>query len=234
MLENIRASAIVVAAGKGKRMGAECNKQFIKLSNKPILAHTLEVLQNNTQIEDVILVVGAEETDFCVDDIVNRYGLSKVRRVVAGGEERQDSVAKGLQELKKDCRIVLVQDGARPFIKNEMIEESIRAAWEEGAAIIAVPVKDTIKQANANLFVEATLQRSSLWSVQTPQAFKKEILLEAYTKLRENNMVVTDDAAAVEHMGQKIKIIMGSYENLKITTPIDLLIAEEILKRGGL
>ena len=125
MLENIRASAIVVAAGKGKRMGAECNKQFIKLSNKPILAHTLEVLQNNTQIEDVILVVGAEETDFCVDDIVNRYGLSKVRRVVAGGEERQDSVAKGLQELKKDCRIVLVQDGARPFIKNEMIEERL-------------------------------------------------------------------------------------------------------------
>ncbi len=234
MNEDIRASAIVVAAGKGKRMGASCNKQFIKLRNKPILAHTLEVLQNSSSIDDIIIVVGEEEIDLCLDEIVNTYRLSKVKSVVAGGAERQDSVARGLEELKDGCSIVLVQDGARPFIDDEMIERSIRTAWEEGAAIAAVPVKDTIKQANSALEVEATLQRSSLWSVQTPQAFKLEILLEAYERLRENNMVVTDDAAAVESMGLKVKIVMGSYENIKITTPVDLIIAEEILKRGDI
>lgn len=232
--QRVKVTAIVVAAGKGKRMGANYNKQFIKLNNKPIVAHTLEKLENNNKIHNVILVVGEQEVEFCIDTIIKRYNLEKVSHVIAGGAERSDSVCKGLQRLEPDCDIVLVQDGARPFISQEIIDNSIEAALLEGAAIVGVPVKDTIKQVNDNMEVVNTLKRSNLWAIQTPQVFKREIIIEAYNRMEEIGIGATDDASLVEGLGMKVKILMGSYDNIKITTPEDLLLAEEILKKGGL
>ena len=231
---NVKATAIVVAAGKGKRMGANYNKQFIQLRNKPILAYTLEVLQKSNIIQNIILVVGETEVEFCKEMVVSKYTLDKVSHVIPGGSERKDSVQKGLLMLGDDCDVVLVQDGARPFLTEDMINMSIETAMLEGAVIVAVPVKDTIKIANDDMEVVETLERSRLWAVQTPQTFKKDVIIGAYQKLGDNQLEITDDASVVEGLGIKVKILMGNYKNIKITTPEDLLIAEEILKRGEL
>ena len=233
MQQSISTTAIVVAAGKGKRMGANYNKQFIQLREKPILAYTLEALHRNILINEIILVVGEAEVDFCLENIIDKYGLEKVTKVIAGGAERQDSVYRGLSEIGSEVDIVLVQDGARPFITDAMIKESIEVAAEAGAVIVAVPVKDTIKLVDENMQVVETLDRSRIVSVQTPQTFKRELLLAAYEELKKTKLQVTDDASVVEAMGIGVKSIMGSYDNIKITTPEDLIIAEEILTRGG-
>jgi len=233
MQQSIRTTAIVVAAGKGKRMGANYNKQFIQLREKPILTYTLEALNRNILINEIILVAGESEVDFCLENIIVKYGLEKVTKVIAGGAERQDSVYKGLLQIGSEVDIVLVQDGARPFITDAMIKESIEAAAEAGAAIVAVPVKDTIKLVDENMQVVETLDRSRLVSVQTPQTFKRELLLAAYEELKKTKLHATDDASVVEAMGIGVRSIMGSYDNIKITTPEDLIIAEKILSRGG-
>jgi len=213
--------AIIVAGGKGKRMGKP--KQFLKIAGKPMVSWTLAAFQKCRAVDAVILVVEKENLSRA-----QRLGFSKIIKVVEAGRERQDSVRNGLKVLPESAEIVVIHDGARPAVTESLIEDSIRAARRWGAAIVAVPVKDTIKQVNRKHEVKKTLKREELWAVQTPQAFKTSIIRQAYSRLKGK---ATDDASAVEKIGAKVKIIMGSYENLKVTTPEDLKIIEAILRR---
>ncbi len=233
MSKNVKIKAIIVAAGKGKRMEANKSKQYILLRNKPVLTYTLEVFQNCKEIDEIILVVGSNELEFCRESIVKSYGLTKVTSVIEGGKERYHSVHKGLMEIQQDCHIVIIHDGARPFITEDMIVRSIEVAQETGAVITGVPVKDTIKLVNNYMEVSNTPDRKNLWAIQTPQTFKYSIIKDAYEKVNFEE-TITDDASLVERAGYPVKVIMGDYQNIKLTTPDDLLLAEEILKKGEL
>lgn len=222
--------AIIVAAGRGKRMGMDFNKQFILLNNKPILAYTLEKFEKTKSIDEIVLVVGKDEIGFVKENIIDKYSIKKVSKIVAGGKERQDSVYNGLLAVKEHCSIILIHDGARPFIEEELIEKSIDMARKMGAVVVAVPVKDTIKRVDNDMKVIDTLKRDELWSIQTPQTFQYKLLKKAYDLNRENKDIVTDDAMMVERLGGTVNILKGSYKNIKITTPEDLIIAENILK----
>ncbi|MBU5678162.1 2-C-methyl-D-erythritol 4-phosphate cytidylyltransferase [Alkaliphilus sp. MSJ-5] len=230
MEEILKTSAIIVAAGKGRRMGREYNKQYILLGNKPIVAHTIEVFEDSSLIDEIILVVGKGEVDLVKQIIIEKYNFKKVISIVEGGERRQDSVYNGLRAIDNNCNIVLIHDGARPFITNNIIEEGIEVANKTGACIAAVPVKDTIKVSNESMDVVNTPNRETLWAVQTPQAFKYQLVMNAYEKLQNSNIEATDDAMIIERLGYTVKIIKGSYENIKITTPEDLILGEGILK----
>ncbi|MFA5065899.1 MAG: 2-C-methyl-D-erythritol 4-phosphate cytidylyltransferase [Dehalococcoidia bacterium] len=216
--------AIVVGAGSGSRMGAE--KTFLNLAGRPVIAWPVEVLQHNKNISEIILVLHNNNVDES-RSLVAAMGWSKVTRVCAGGKLRQDSVKNGLDVIR-DCELVLVHDAARPFLTDKLIDEGIEAASTTGAAATAVPVKDTIKQVDENRIVTATSPRSNLMAVQTPQVFRYKILKDAYDSL---SVEVTDDAAAVERIGLKVKLYPGDYENIKITTREDLELAEIIAKR---
>lgn len=219
-----------MAAGKGKRMNKDYNKQYILLDDKPIVAHTIQVFEDSSYIDEIILVVASGEVELASKSIVNRYGFEKITHVLEGGAERQDSVKIGLNAVDEDSEIILVHDGARPFVEEGIIEESIHIAREFGAAIAAVPVKDTIKIINEAMEVTSTPKRETLWAIQTPQVFKSELLKKAYEKLDNMNPIATDDSMLVERLGHAVKIISGSYENIKITTPEDLLLGIGILK----
>lgn len=212
-------------------MGGPVNKQFLELAGLPLLLHTLQVFQAEPLIGEIVLVVGGNEISRCKAKIIDPYGLSKVRSVVAGGKERQDSINRGLQVLADDCQWVVVHDGARPLLIDEVLRQTIRVAQEWGAAVAAVPVKDTIKIAGPGELVQSTLDRQSLWGVQTPQVFKRSLLVQAYAQAYVDGFYGTDDAALVERIGAPVKLVPGSYENLKITTPEDLDLAEAILRR---
>lgn len=222
--------AVVVAAGRGKRMGAEINKQYLNFIDKPILAHTLEVFEKHSLIDGMIIVTHRDEVSFCYEKVIMPFRFKKVITVVAGGKERQDSVYQGLTVLPPQCELVVVHDGARPLITPDIITEAVTSGQKEGAVIVAVPVKDTIKKV-ANEFVTQTVSREELWTVQTPQVFKKELILEAYKNAFNQGIYGTDDASLVEILGKRVKVVPGSYENLKITTPEDLDIGEAILAR---
>ncbi len=226
----LRVVAIIPGAGKSERMGQK--KEFLLLSDKPILAHTLKPLENHPQISEIILVVDEKSIEKCKREIVERYGFKKVKEVVVGGEERQDSVYNGLKRVDKDCDIVLIQDGARPFLTEDLITKSIEEVEKHKAAVVAVSCIDTIKFAHKenNMALE-TLDREYLWMAQTPQTFRYELILKAYEKAREEKFRGTDDASLVERMNQPVKIVRGSYDNIKITTPQDLILAEAILAK---
>lgn len=219
--------AIIVAAGKGSRMNMDMNKQYVDIAGKPVLARTLQVFEDCSLVSDIIVVINELDIVFCKQSIVERYGFSKVRVLVSGGETRQESVIKGLQQAGDDG-IILIHDGARPFIDNSIIEASISAAEEFGAACVAVPVKDTIKSSDSESFVTSTLDRSCLWSIQTPQTFKAYIVKEAHRIAAQEGFSGTDDAVLVERQGHRLKLVMGSYYNIKITTREDLVFAEAI------
>lgn len=227
----LKTSVIIVAAGKGKRMKKDYNKQYILLDDKPIVAHTIEVFESINLIDEIILVVGKGEVDLVKEKIIDKYNFKKLVKIVEGGSERQDSVYNGLKVVNKDCNIVLVHDGARPFVSRNIIEESINVAKDFGASIVAVKVKDTIKVVDKNMEVDNTPNRDTLWAVQTPQTFKYKLLLKAYENLQNNNIQVTDDAMLIEKLGHRVKIIQGSYENIKITTPEDLILGQGILEK---
>lgn len=219
-------TVIVLAAGQGKRMNAGKNKQFIKLHDKPLIAHTLQVFEQDEWCKHIILVVNPLE----IDDmklLVKQYAITKVHRFIEGGSERQYSVANGLQAVD-DEDIVLIHDGARPFVKKNHIHALVVEANDMGAAVLAVRVKDTIKRASAQC-VEETLDRSSLWAIQTPQAFRGSIIKRAMVHANKEHFLGTDDASLVEKMGEKVAIIESDYLNIKITTKEDLLFAEAIL-----
>ena len=223
---DMKVAAIIVAAGSGKRMLSAVKKQYLELKGRSVLSYTLEKFQLSDSVDDIVLVVGKEETGFVQDEIVDKYSFSKVKAVVAGGKERAESVKNGLSLIDESCDVVLIHDGVRPFLSEALIDRCISAANEYGACIAAVPVKDTIKISDKVGFVAQTPDRSSLWAAQTPQAFKYEIIKKAYEC---PDLKATDDSMLAEACGVKVKIVEGEYENIKITTPEDMLIAEGLI-----
>ncbi len=223
-------TAIVLAAGSGKRMNSKVHKQYLLINEKPVLYYSLKAFEESA-VENIILVVGAGEVDYCRTEIVERYHINKVRAIVEGGKERYHSVYEGLK-VAGNPDYVLIHDGARPFLTQEIIGRIIDAVLEYKACVVGMPVKDTIKIADENQYAKDTPQRSSVWMVQTPQAFSYTLVYDAYTKmLAEEDGSITDDAMVVEKMtDQKVKLIEGSYQNIKITTPEDLIIAEAYLR----
>lgn len=224
-----KVSAIIVAAGKGTRMGAGISKQFLQLKGKPILFYTLNAFQKSSSIDEIILVSSEEHIEYCKKDIVEKYEISKVSKVVNGGAERQSSVYNGLKALK-NCDIVLIHDAARPFIDEKLIKDGVRYAEIYGACACGVNPKDTIKIKDENGFSIETPDRSKLFAVQTPQSFKYELIFNCHKKVEHENIRVTDDTMVVERYGNKVYLYEGSYNNIKITTPEDLIIGEKILE----
>lgn len=220
---------VIPAAGQGKRMNAGQNKQFIKLNDIPVIIHTLRVFDGDSNCRGIILVVNESELAL-FNDLISHYRIKNVRNVVVGGSERQHSVYNGLKALTLEDGIVLIHDGARPFVKQTIIHELVKTAVEYNSAIVAVPVKDTVKLVQDHV-VEKTMERSSLWSVQTPQAFRLSLILKAHEEAAKNNYLGTDDASLVERLGEKVQIVVGDYENIKLTTPEDLIYGEAILAR---
>ena len=217
------AGAVVVAAGKSARMGG-VDKIFASLLGKPLICHTLDALETCPSITDIVLVVDADSLDHG-RKLVRRHGYRKVSSVCSGGQRRQDSVLCGLQALSP-CEWVVIHDGARPCLDAAILQRGLEAAQESGAAVAGVPVKDTIKVVSRQGAVEATPDRESLWAAQTPQVFRLDVLWDAHRRCTD---AVTDDAMMVESLGGQVKMFSGSYENLKVTTPEDLLLAEVFL-----
>lgn len=222
-------SAIVVAGGKGSRMGQDISKQYIKLLGKEIIVRTLEVFNAVEKIDEIILVVPCEDIEFCREYIIEKNHINKVSKIVQGGKERQESVYNGLLNCKSDTEIVIIHDGARPFVTKEIIEKSIECAMEHGACTTAVPVKDTIKTVGEDMFAISTPDRKCLFAVQTPQTFKYNLILRAHKEALLNNIIGTDDTMLVENLELRVRILEGSYKNIKITTPEDLIFAEVII-----
>lgn len=220
---------VIVAAGTGSRMKKDINKQFIKLNNKEIVAHTIDRFYNNENIDDIVVVIREDEEEYFNKNIKEKYGFTNIK-VAHGGNERQDSVFNGIKMLKKECDVVLIHDGARPFVTEDIIKRSINKANEHNAIVVGVKVKDTIKVVSDNGNIVDTPNRSYLWSVQTPQVFKYDIITKAYEDAYNNNYYGTDDAMLVERIGYNVKMIEGSYNNIKITTQEDLEFGEQILK----
>lgn len=220
---------VIVAAGTGSRMKKDINKQFIKLKNKEIVAHTIEKFYNSENIDDIVVVIREDEEGYFNKNIKEKYGFTNIK-VAHGGNERQDSVFNGIKMLKKECDVVLIHDGARPFVTDDIIKRSINKANEHNAIVVGVKVKDTIKVVSDNGNIVDTPNRSYLWAVQTPQVFKYDIITKAYEDAYNNNYYGTDDAMLVERIGYNVKMIEGSYNNIKITTQEDLEFGEQILK----
>ena len=225
-----RCVAIVLSAGQGKRMHSKIQKQFLEIQGYPVLYYSLRCFQESPLIRDIVLVTGAESVEYCKENIVEKYGFTKVVSVVAGGKERYDSVYAGLCACC-DCEYVLIHDGARPFITEEILKRGLDKAGETGACVIGMPSKDTVKIADEDGNVSETPDRSSVWIVQTPQIFRYPLIYDAYTSILKKEMTgITDDAMVAEHeTGVKIRFSEGSYRNIKITTPEDLVIAEAFL-----
>ena len=221
--------AIVPAGGSGTRMGGTVPKQFQSLNGKPILYHTIKTLQNCETISEIILVVPEKEYETANTDWLGK--LEIVKKVVIGGEQRQDSVYTGFCEVSQDSEIVLVHDGVRPFLSQKMIADSIDAAREYGAAITAIPVHDTIKRVDTSGLVSQTIDREGLWRVQTPQAFRYSLLLDAFNKAKSENFYGTDEGALIEHLGEPVKIVEGLEQNIKITRPEDLEFSKAFISR---
>lgn len=223
MKENV---AVVLAAGQGKRMKSRIQKQFLLIKEKPVLYYTLQAFEKSPLISGIILVTGKEEIEYCRQEIVEKYGFAKVKKIVAGGKERYHSVYEGLKAVE-GAEYVFIHDGARPFVDHAMLERLYGAVKEYGACVAGMPVKDTIKLSDEKGFAAQTPERNRVWQVQTPQTFDYPLIRDAYEKLMEEKLEgVTDDAMVVESMtDHKVKLVEGSYRNIKITTPEDLEIA---------
>ena len=232
-LTPLRVVAIVPAAGRGLRMNHHLPKQYLPLGGKPIVARTLLRLQSFAVIDEIFLAVGREEKEYCEREIVKKYGLTKVCQVIEGGEKRQDSVYNALEKIEGGASLIVVHDGVRPFLTENVLMEAVAQANIHKAAVVAVPITDTIKVAKQHGFIERTLPRDDLWAVQTPQVFEYGLILDAHRKARKDNFLATDDASLLERMGYSAKVVEGSTENIKITTAEDLIMAEAILREFG-
>lgn len=217
-------SVIILSGGRGKRMGSDISKQFISLNDKPILYYTIKKFMDNKLIDEIILVLPKDEIDYCKREVLEKNGL-KVDKIVEGGKERQDSVFNGLKAIE-ETDIVLIHDGARPFVTDKIIEEGISSAKKFKAAAPGVMPKDTIKIRDKDGLSKETLKREELVAVQTPQVFDYNLILECHTKVKENNIKVTDDTMVVEKFGHRVFLYDGEYTNIKITTPEDLILAK--------
>lgn len=232
-------TAIVLAAGAGKRMQSNVAKQYMLLNGKPIIWYALQAFEESNIINKVILVVGAGEIPYGQKEIVEKYGFTKVTKVIEGGAERYLSVWEGLKLLQGEAgNYVFIHDGARPFVSEDIIRDTYEAAKAFGACVAGMPVKDTIKIVDEGDFAVQTPKRKLVWAVQTPQVFEEKLIVSAYTELIKNleelkkqGVEVTDDAMVVETMTQKkVKLVKASYENIKITTPEDMNIAESFIR----
>ena len=223
-------TAIVLAAGSGSRMKSKTKKQFMEIKGKPVIWYSLFEFEKS-RVDEIILVTGKEDIDYCKKEIVEKYNLKKIKNVVAGGSERYESVYNGLKEVTGN--IVLIHDGARPLINNEIIERSIEGTIKSDACVVGVPFKDTIKRANKEGYIIDTPNRSELWITQTPQSFKTDLVKMAYKKMKEElekgntTLNITDDAMVVEEFTtNQVRFVQGDYKNIKVTTPEDIDIAE--------
>jgi len=226
----MKVTAIIVAAGKSKRLKDKVPKQFIEIEGKPLLCHTLEIFEECNEIDQILLVVPEDWLTYCSTEIVDKYGFKKINKVIPGGEKRQDSVYKGLSAIPRDTSIVVIHDGVRPLVRVSRITESIRLCQECKAVILAVPIKETVKRIEDGS-VHTTLDRERLWIAHTPQTFDYKILLDASEKAKSDGFTGTDDASLVERMGIEVKIIESDYDNIKITTLEDLILVEECLRK---
>lgn len=234
-----RTVAIVPSAGMGRRMNAPegVRKACMEILGRPMLAHTLAAFEATPLIDAVVVVAPSDLVSFCREEIVERFGFAKVTDVVPGGAERQDSVARGIEAAGPEWEITAVHDGARPLVTPMVIADTVAAAAKHGGAVAAVPVKDTIKEGApagpGAPVVKRTIPRENLWSVQTPQAFHTGLLLEAHRQARRDGFLGTDESSLVERTGAEVRLVLGSYENIKITTPEDIPVAELILRGRG-
>ena len=221
--------ALVPAAGRGLRMGGSVPKQFLSLGGEPLVIQSLRALQAAPVVGQIILAVPPADVEYCEHEIVTRQRFTKVTKVVAGGAERQDSVRHALAQIPSDTEIVLIHDAVRPFVTLRMIAEVVAAARKEGAAIIALPTRDTVKQVRTDGMIERTVDRTPLWLAQTPQAFRRDWIETAHRKAHAEGVRATDDASLVEWLGYSVAVVEGSGENIKVTRPEDLVIGEAIL-----
>lgn len=237
MDKSYRTAAVVLAAGSGKRMNAGVKKQYMEIAGKPVLYYSLKAFEESF-IDEIVLVVSQDEIERMKENYVNRYGFHKVARIVAGGKERYHSVACGLRAVHPDCDFVFIHDSARPMLTQEILQNVYREVQKEEACVVGVPSKDTVKLADEQGYVSVTPNRSLVWNVQTPQVFSYPLVHSAYEELLqkeqellEAGVQITDDAMVVEQLAHhKVKLVEGSYENIKITTPEDVQIAERYLQ----
>jgi len=223
--------AVIAAAGDGDRLNCHSSKMLAKIIGKPLLAYTLDQFEQSNKIDEIVLVLRAQDQNKIEREVLRKEQYHKLKSVVQGGLTRQESVSRGLKSIKKDYDFVCIHDGARPLVRGWMIEKSIDVIDSFDGVIIAVPVIETIKKAfGPKIMVKKTVNRDEYWIVQTPQTFRLRYIKELYQRAEEGGLMVTDDAAIVEHFGGKIKIIPGSRYNIKITTPFDLALAEAILR----
>lgn len=225
-------TAIILAAGKGSRMKAGINKQYLNLKGRPILSYTLEVFSACDAVDEIVLVIDAKEKQLCYNLVLNNMNQNKPIKIVNGGDERQQSVQRGLRKLHDSTDIIVIHDGARPFVTCEMIENCIKGANKYGAVSLGVPIKETVKTVDDEEFVINTLNREKIWITQTPQAFKRDLIVQAHDKALNDKKIATDDAMLVEYLNYNVKMIMGDYSNIKITTADDLIIAEAIIENA--
>jgi 2-C-methyl-D-erythritol 4-phosphate cytidylyltransferase/2-C-methyl-D-erythritol 2,4-cyclodiphosphate synthase len=223
--------AIIPAGGAGKRLKAQVAKQYLFLDHMPVLVHTLKAFQRTKVIDEIIVVLPQDDVLLTQKQFIDKYGITKIITIVVGGKERQDSVRNGLTAISGKCDVVVIHDAVRPFVTEKMIRQVVAAAKTTGAASVGVKAKDTIKETKKYNMVAATIPRHNLWMTQTPQAFKFELLKKAYKTAYDEKYYGTDDASLVERIGKKVKMIEGSYENIKITTSEDLIMAEALMKR---
>ena len=230
VLAGKRVAALIPAAGSGQRMGGGIAKPFLQLAGREILARTLDVFEACATIDDVWVIVAAAQQRLCQQEIISRYGFRKVRGVIVGGATRQESVWHGLQQVADAIDLVIVHDGVRPFVTASVLYDTLSAAGQYGAAVAAVPVKDTLKRVSPDSVVEATIPRERLWRVQTPQAFQRRLLWAAFHHARRHGITVTDEAGLMEALGHQVRIVPGRESNIKITTPDDLQLGAAFLQ----
>jgi len=226
----MKAIALIPAAGSGIRMGSTIKKPYLLLVGRPILYHTLAAFDIAPSVERIIIAVAPGEEACCETEVVRKFPFKKMITIIAGGERRQESVSRLLEQVPQDTALVLIHDGARPLISVDLIERALAETKKWQATVAAVPVKDTIQATDEAGFVRETLPREQLWSIQTPQAFDLQLIREAHQKALEDGFIGTDEGSLVTRLGRPVKIIMGAYDNIKVTTPEDLIIAEALLK----
>jgi len=223
-----RIVAIIAAAGQGRRVAAAVAKQYLSLGGMPILARTMAVFDDNPLVEGIVLAVGADQREALRERVLGPYPCRKLLEVVTGGAERQESVARALEAVAPGCEVVVIHDGVRPLLSQELLTAVIETARRSGAAMAAVPVRDTVKEVEAGL-VRATLDRSRIWLAQTPQAFFTDLIRRAHEAAAREGIQGTDDAALVERLGISVEVVPGSEENIKVTTTADLIFAQAVL-----
>jgi len=232
-LTRMRATAVIVAAGRGNRLGAPVSKPYVLIAGRPLILRTFERFATTETITDVVLVVAPEEIEQCDVLVRSEAKASSLRWTLqAGGLSRQESVSRGLEKVPLECDVVVIHDGARPFASPALIDRCAREACEKGAVIAGLPARDTIKRVSESREVQSTLERGALWEIQTPQAFRREIIVRAHRWAAENGFYGTDDATLVERLGETVYVSDGERTNIKITVPEDLVLSEALIREG--